>query len=216
MPTRPMMKKKAAAQKKKVPAKTPAKKPEPAPKNRGKDKSSKAAPPARAAKAGKAADPASTPYDVVEGLLGSFATSNRISHFLIDNLAEDVWHAAPPLGKGRTVAAIVCHMHNARVMWLESFGRSPKHPKKLDRLAATKEDALKALDQSHAAISKVVGNALKSDGRIANFKAGAASFLAYLMTHDAHHRGQICLMAKQVGHPLPQAVGYGMWEWSKR
>jgi uncharacterized damage-inducible protein DinB len=36
------------------------------------------------------------------------------------------------------------------------------------------------------------------------------------MTHDAHHRGQICLMAKQVGHPLAAPIGYGMWEWSKR
>ena len=107
-------------------------------------------------------------------------------------------------------------MHNARVMWLESFGRKMKTPTKLDHLAASKDEALKALDQSHAAISKVVGASLKADGLIANFKAGAAPFLSYLMTHDAHHRGQICLMAKQVGHPLPPAVGYGMWEWSKR
>ena len=85
-----------------------------------------------------------------------------------------------------------------------------------DHLAASKADTLKALDQSHEAISKVVGLALKSDGKIANFKAGAAPFLSYLMTHDAHHRGQICLMAKQVGHPLGATVGYGMWEWSKR
>jgi uncharacterized damage-inducible protein DinB len=209
--------------KKKAPARKPAaKKPEPAPKKGAKEKVSKAAAgkaprsAARAAKDGKAGSADGAAFDVVEALITSFATSNRISRFLIEALSEDVWHAAPPFGKGRTVAAIVCHMHNARVMWLESFGKSPKHPKKLDRLAATKEEALKALDLSHAAISKVVGASLKGDGRIANFKAGAASFLSYLMTHDAHHRGQICLMAKQLGHPLPQAVGYGMWEWSKR
>jgi uncharacterized damage-inducible protein DinB len=199
MPKRPMKKtsaKKPTASKKA--AKAPAK---PAPPH-AKTKA-KAAPPPPA-------------YDVVDALIESFATSNRISAFLLNNLSEDSWHAAPPLGKGRSIAAIACHMHNARVLWLESFGKKSKLPKKLDRLAATKEDVVKALDQSHTAISKVVGDALRTDGRIANFKAGAGPFLGYLMTHDAHHRGQICLMAKLVGHPLPQNVGYGMWEWSKR
>jgi uncharacterized damage-inducible protein DinB len=176
--------------------------------------------PAAKTKAGKGAAPAeSTPYDVITGLIESFATSNRITRFLIENLDENTWHAPPVGGRGRSIVAIVCHLHNARVMWLEAArnaGKGPKPPAKLDRLAATKEEALKALDQSHAAIAKMVAPALKNDGKVANFKAGAAAFLSYLMTHDAHHRGQICLQAKQIGFPLPQAVGYGMWEWSKR
>jgi uncharacterized damage-inducible protein DinB len=185
-------------------------------------KSAKGAPPEKAAKtapAKGAAAAAAQVYDVIAGLIESFATSNRITRFLIENLDEATWHAAPAGGRGRSIAAIVCHIHNARVMWLEASrtpGKTPKPPPKLDRLAATKEEALKALDHSHAAIVKMVAPALKTDGKVSNFKAGAAAFMAYLMTHDAHHRGQICLQAKQVGHPLPQAVGYGMWEWSKR
>jgi uncharacterized damage-inducible protein DinB len=171
---------------------------------------------ASAAKGKGAAAQASVGYDVGPALIESFATSNRITRFLLENLHDDVWHAAPVGGRGRSVAAIACHIHNARVMWLASFGRKVKAPPKLDHLAASKADALKALDNSHEAISRMVGIALKTDGRIANFKAGAAPFLSYLMTHDAHHRGQICLMAKQVGHPLGATIGYGMWEWSKR
>jgi uncharacterized damage-inducible protein DinB len=182
-------------------------------------KSGKSPPPAKSGKAGAAANAVATPYDVITGLIDSFATSNRITRFLIENLHETTWHAAPPVGRGRSIAAIVCHMHNARVMWLEAArnaGKGTRPPAKLDRLAASKEEALKALDQSHASIAKMVGLALKNDGKVPNFKAGAAAFLSYLMTHDAHHRGQICLQAKQVGHPLPPAIGYGMWEWSKR
>jgi len=43
-----------------------------------------------------------------------------------------------------------------------------------------------------------------------------SAFVAYLISHDAHHRGQICMLARQVGHRLPNAVIFGMWEWNKR
>jgi len=209
MSKRPMQKK--AASKTAKTAKPAQKAGKPGPK-----KPASPPPPPAKGKAGKAPAEAPPGYDVGPALIESFATSNRITRFLLENLHEDVWHAAPVGGRGRSVAAIACHMHNARVMWLASFGRKMRPPPKLDHLAASKADTLKALEQSHEAISKVVSIALKTDGKIANFKAGAAPFLSYLMTHDAHHRGQICLMAKQVGHPLGATVGYGMWEWSKR
>jgi uncharacterized damage-inducible protein DinB len=210
MPTRRPMKKKPQPKKAVMTKKAPPSKAR---------KADAKAPPAAAKKGKSAAPPAAAApalYDVVEGLMESFATSNRITRFLLENLHEDTWHAAPLTGRGRSIAAIVCHIHNTRVMWLQSFGRKMKAPPKLDHLAVSMPDTLKALDQSHEAISKVVGIALRSDGKIANFKAGAAAFLVYLMTHDAHHRGQICLMAKQAGHPLQPAIGYGMWEWAKR
>ena len=56
----------------------------------------------------------------------------------------------------------------------------------------------------------------ESDGRVKNFKPDAASFLAYLLAHDAHHRGQISMLARQLGQTLPQSVNFGMWEWGTR
>jgi len=38
---------------------------------------------------------------------------------------------------------------------------------------------------------------------------------AYIISHDAHHRGQVCLLARQLGHPLPQNAMYSMWNWEK-
>jgi DinB family len=38
----------------------------------------------------------------------------------------------------------------------------------------------------------------------------------YAISHDAHHRGQICQLARQTGFPLANGVTYGMWDWSKR
>jgi uncharacterized damage-inducible protein DinB len=37
-----------------------------------------------------------------------------------------------------------------------------------------------------------------------------------LIAHEAHHRGQIAMLARGLGYELPQKVGYGMWEWNTR
>jgi len=36
------------------------------------------------------------------------------------------------------------------------------------------------------------------------------------MTHDAHHRGQIVQLARQLGHPISQQTMIGMWQWARR
>jgi uncharacterized damage-inducible protein DinB len=40
--------------------------------------------------------------------------------------------------------------------------------------------------------------------------------LAYFVAHEGHHRGQIVLVARQLGHRLPLAVTDGLWQWTKR
>jgi uncharacterized damage-inducible protein DinB len=39
--------------------------------------------------------------------------------------------------------------------------------------------------------------------------------LAYMITHDAHHRGQVCMLAHQLGFPLPANATSEMWAWEK-
>ncbi len=121
-----------------------------------------------------------------------------------------------PTGKGRTIAAIVAHMHNVRVMWLKASVKGSNIPEQLDRSSVTVAQAAKGLGQSHAALAAVMNAALKTDGRIKGFRPDAAGFFGYLVTHDAHHRGQICMLARQVGHPLAQKTIFGMWEWGSR
>jgi len=62
----------------------------------------------------------------------------------------------------------------------------------------------------------IMNRAMASDGRIKGFRPDVAGFLGYLIAHDAHHRGQITMLARQLGHPLPQKVMFGMWEWGSR
>ena len=170
---------------------------------------------------------ANTPADVVYSqktfvsqlpgaLLNAFNTNNRINQYLIDNVPPAAWKSKPPDGKGRTIAAIVAHMHNVRVMWLKAAAKDGDIPKQLDRTKVTPAQALRALEQSRKALSAVLSRAFEIDGRIKGFRPDAAGFLGYLISHDAHHRGQIAMLARQCGHPLPQKVTFGMWEWGSR
>jgi len=148
-------------------------------------------------------------------LLNAFNTNNRINQYLIDNLPSAAWKAKPPDGKGRTIAAMFAHMHNVRVMWLKAM-KAEEIPPQLDRASVTPAQALRALEHSRHALSVVISQSLAGNGRIRGFRPDVAGFLGYLIAHDAHHRGQIAMLARQVGHPLPQKAVFGMWEWGSR
>jgi len=149
-------------------------------------------------------------------LLNAFDTNNRINQYLIDNIDPAAWKAKAPDGKGRTISAIVAHMHNVRVMWLKVSAKGSEIPEQLDRATVTPAQAVQALEQSREALSKLIGRALETDGRIKGFRPDVAGFLGYLIAHDAHHRGQIAMLARQLGRPLPQKINFGMWEWGSR
>ena len=151
-----------------------------------------------------------------EALLAAYAASDRINRYLIENLSDQAWRADPPAGKGRTIAAIAAHIHNVRLMWLKVAAEDEPLPDALDRATVTRPQAIAALEQSHDAVARLIAAALAGDGRIRGFRPDVAGFLAYLISHDAHHRGQISMLARQVGHPLSQKVMFGLWEWGSR
>jgi uncharacterized damage-inducible protein DinB len=154
------------------------------------------------------------PFVLSEALLSAFDINDRINHFLLESLPEGAWRAEPLAGKGRDVASIVAHMHNVRVMWLKAT--KGKLPAQLDKATVTRAQAGKALEQSRAALKEVLQASLDSDGMIKGFRPDVAGFFGYLIAHDAHHRGQIAMLARQVGHPIPQKATFGMWEWGVR
>jgi uncharacterized damage-inducible protein DinB len=149
-------------------------------------------------------------------LLHAFNTNNRINQYLIDNLPPAAWNADPPGGKGRSIPAIVAHMHNVRVMWLKASNKNGEIPASLNRANVTPTQALRAMEKSRQALCVVISRAIESDGRVKGFRPDVVGFIGYLIAHDAHHRGQIAMLARQAGHTLPQKAMFGMWEWGSR
>ena len=149
-----------------------------------------------------------------DAVLRSVAINNRIHLYLLDALSPEVWAAAPPGGKGRTIAALFSHIHKVRLMYLEvaKVGNLPAPIEK----TATVAEARRALEASDAAIRKWLAPVLNGSAKISGFKPDAWAFVAYLIAHEAHHRGQILLLARQSGHPVDQKTSFGLWEWGVR
>jgi len=154
-------------------------------------------------------------FDLAFSLLYAFDTNEKVNQFMLDQIPSEAWRAEPPNGKGRTIAAMVAHIHNVRVMWLKAAAKGSKIPDQLERDKVTIAGAKKGLAESHAALRALIESSIKSDGRIKGFKPDVSSFLGYLFAHDAHHRGQVMMLARQTGHALPQSAQFGMWEWGK-
>ena len=123
------------------------------------------------------------------------------------------WRAKPP-GRGtRTIATIFTHVHNIRRKWVRLSAPGWKLPKELRHRSCTLAQARKSLAESGRLCGKLLGEAL--EGRIEKFHrdgwarlwpAGAVMF-AYMMAHEAHHRGQLYLMLGLRGVPTPPLYG---------
>ncbi len=162
--------------------------------------------------------------DLREALQESWAVNERMMQIVLENLDPAAWRAKPPGSKARTIAAIVAHVHNIRRKWVRLSAAHLKLPAALDRAGCTQKVARAALKESAACCSEMLAQALggsqrpaktfRRDGWAKPWPAGAA-MVAFMITHEAHHRGQVCMLAHQLGFPLPVNVGAGMWVWEK-
>ena len=157
--------------------------------------------------------------DPATALLTAYAASARINQYLVERLPPDIWRVPPPggvgKGAGRTIAAVVAHLHNCGLRYLERTDPEGV-PGELDRSRVTPKEAARALGAKGRAVVRIVGAARADDRRIIGYPHDAAHYLVYYMTHDAHHRGQIVQLARQLGHPISQQTMIGMWQWARR
>jgi uncharacterized damage-inducible protein DinB len=148
-------------------------------------------------------------------LLRAFEIHSRITIYLIENLDPAAWRAVPPGGKGRDIAALATHIHSVHGMWLKAAGVADL-PAALDKSTVTREQAVAALKASAEALRSLIATSLETGVRVKNFKPDTTAFVAYLIAHDSHHRGQIAMLARQVGFPLDKKASFGLWEWGVR
>ena len=170
------------------------------------------------AKIGAALDP-----EVHRVMAETYAVNDRMNQLVLEHLDPRAWRAKPRGRRGRTIAAIFVHVHNIRRKWLRLSAPHLKLPAELNRARCTPKQAKAALSESAARCCEMLTALADPRGRIEKFHRdgwarpwppGAAMF-AYMVSHDAHHRGQVCLLARELGYPLPQKINYGIWNWEK-
>lgn len=155
---------------------------------------------------------------MLEQLVETWQINNRINLYLLDAIAPENLSAAL-LSKGRSAGEQFAHVHNVRLMWIkaslpEILGKSAKIEKEN---ALDKALLRKSFEESGEMISELLKKSVEhEDGRVKGFKPHVTAFLAYLVSHESHHRSQIILALKQAGQTLDKKILFGIWEWGTR
>lgn len=155
------------------------------------------------------------PLELEQELLEAFRHCCLVSEYLVSVLPARIWRADPPGGRGRSIAAIVAHMQSVRRTFARMGGAKPGPPS-LDRLRATQAEARRALRQSTDDLERLFASAIAARrARVQGMPRRAIDMLTYLMQHDAHHRGQICSLARDLGHEFGAQDMTRLWGWKK-
>jgi len=170
--------------------------------------------------------------EIRDVLLETYAVNDAMNQLLLTHLDPRAWRAQPPeapSGKkhrgGRTIAAIFAHLHNCRLRWLKNSAPHLKCPAPLDPHRCTMRQAAAAHKKSAEQCLRMLTEALSGEPkrRVTKFfrdswmpiwPAGGAMF-CYMFSHEAHHRGQILMLAHQLGYQLPDEARGGIWWWDK-
>ena len=159
-------------------------------------------------------------------LTESYAVNERMNQIILEALDPAAWRARPDGGQGRTIAGIFTHVHNVRRKWIRLSAAHLGVPGALNRVSCTQEEARLALAESGGRCWQMISEALSRDGKLGELRSfrrdgwakawpAGGAMVAYMMTHDAHHRGQVCLVAHQLGFPLPDRASQGIWVWER-
>jgi uncharacterized damage-inducible protein DinB len=156
-------------------------------------------------------------------IIPAWTTNARITHLLLTSLPRSIWDAPIPGAPRRTPGMIASHIHNARCRWLRTLGapHGIQVPEAVDRRSVSKAELARSLRQSARAMQELLRLGCARGGRVPptpaytwrNLALDVGHILTYFVAHEAHHRGQLVLLARQLGSPLPDAVRNGLWQW---
>ena len=163
-----------------------------------------------------------------ETVLEAWRINDRVTTFLVENIPAAIWASGLPASPRRTVRGVAAHLHNSRCSWMRSLAvgaavPDPESSRPPRRHPQSPGDGSRLQRQGHPpACSR---RAKTPAGCFPAFRARssgvpcrATSFSSrrYAVSHEAHHRGQLLLMARELGHRLPPKVAAGLWQWSSR
>ncbi len=159
-------------------------------------------------------------------LLAAWATNSRVTAFLVEHLPAVLWRAAIPGIPTRTVRSVAAHLHNSRCMWIKTLGleHGVAVPALVNHRTVTPRQLVPALGRSARGIAALLELGGRHGGRVPpskryvwrNLPLDVGHVLTYFVAHEGHHRGQIVMAARQLGHRLPREATEGLWQWQRR
>lgn len=164
--------------------------------------------------------------DPQDARLTAWSTSSRVTEYLIEHLPPPVWGARILGVPTRTVRSVAAHLHNARRSWVRTLGREQGIvvPSRVDHRTVTPRPLVSALRDSGRGIAALLQLGIAHGGELPSSRAyvwrnlplDVEHVLTYFVAHEAHHRGQIVMAARQLGYRLPPNVVAGLWQWHTR
>jgi len=157
-----------------------------------------------------------------QATIAAWRTNNRATAYLVANLPRSIWTSPVPGIRGRTIGMIAAHIHNSRCSWIKSIGarHGVKVPRPVDLRRVQPKALVLALSRSSEGMIGLIELGVAPGGRVPratwqNFPSDLEHFLSYFVAHEAHHRGQLIMVARQLGHRLPRTAAAGVWQWTK-
>lgn len=165
----------------------------------------------------------SPPPDLRATVLAAWRTNDRVTISLVEQLPSVLWDIAVPGVPHRTIRMIAAHLHNARCQWIKTLGREHgiAAPARVDHRRVARRELVPALKRSGDGIEALLRLGLASNGHVPpssgyvwrNLSLDVGHVLTYFVAHEAHHRGQIVMVARQTGHRLSGAATQRLWQW---
>jgi uncharacterized damage-inducible protein DinB len=166
------------------------------------------------------------PGDLRETLLNTWRTCNRLTVFLVERIPRELWVSTIPGAPRRTIRMLAGHIHNSRCRWIKTLGGEfgVDVPRSVDRHRVDRRTLVAALGRSSQGMLDLLALGCDGGGSIPpastytwrNLPLDVGHVLAYFIVHEAHHRGQIVVVGRALGHRLPAEVTDGLWQWTKR
>lgn len=150
----------------------------------------------------------------------AWQTNNAATVFLVRHLPAAVWNENVPGIPRKTIGTIAAHLHNSRCMWIKSIGgaHGVVVPKRVDLRRARQAEVVRGLARSSKGMIDLIELGISRGGNVPpsvwqNFPTDLEHFLSYFAAHEGHHRGQLIMAVRQLGHRLPPSVVNGVWQW---